>query len=222
MLKGIFVTGTDTGVGKTIAAAAVLHRYRPTGLVRYWKPIQTGIEQDDDTATVRKLGEAADDEIHPEGIRLERPLSPHLAARLAGRTITAEQLEGLIDSLPTNVRWIVEGAGGARVPINNSWLTTDFMKRLGLPVLIVARSTLGTINHTLLTIEALRTRSLQVAGVVMVGHSNTENRAAIERFGDVAVVGEMPWFDPISPSSLGRWARADLDPNDRLRDFLAD
>lgn len=220
MLRGLFVTGTDTGIGKTVVSAALLHRYRLAGPVGYWKPIQTGIEQDDDTATVRELGSAAEGEIHSEGIRLERPLSPHLAARLAGREIETAHLASLIDSLPTNTRWIVEGAGGALVPINDSWLMTDLMKRLGLPTLIVARSGLGTINHTLLTIEALRARSLRVAGVVMVGEPNPDNRAAIEQYGDTVVVGEMPWFNRVHADELGRWARAELDPANRLAEFF--
>ena len=220
MLRGLFVTGTDTGIGKTVVSAALLHRYRPAGPVAYWKPIQTGIEQDDDSAAVRELGSAVASEIHPEGIRLERPLSPHLAARLAGHKIEAAHLEGLIDSLPTDIRWIIEGAGGALVPINDSWLMTDLMKRLGLPTLIVARSGLGTINHTLLTIEALRARSMRVAGVVMVGEPNAENRAAIAQYGDTVVVGEMPWFNRVHADELGRWARAELDPANRLAEFF--
>ena len=220
MLRGIFVTGTDTGVGKTVVSAALLHRYRVGGPVRYWKPIQTGIEEDDDTATVCRLASAADAEVHSEGIRLPRPLSPHVAARLAGQVIDRSHLEALIEALPTKSAWIVEGAGGALVPINDSWLMTDLMKTLGLPVVIAARSGLGTINHTLLTIGALRERSLRVAGVVMVGEPNVENRAAIERYGETIVVGEMPWFGPLSAEAVGQWARAALDPEDHLREFF--
>ena len=226
MLRGIFVTGTDTGVGKTVVSAALLHRYRDAGPVRYWKPIQTGIEEDDDTATVCHLASAAAEEVHSEGIRLPRPLSPHLAARLAGQVIDRSQLEALVEALPTESAWIVEGAGGVLVPINGSWLMTDLMKTLGLPVVIAARSGLGTINHTLLTIEALRARSLRVAGVVMVGEPNVENRAAIERYGETIVVGEMPWFcpltaeAPLSAEAVGQWARSALDPEDRLREFF--
>ena len=219
MLRGVFVTGTDTGIGKTVVSAALLHRYRQPGPVCYWKPIQTGIEQDDDTATVSRLG-ATVEEVHAEGIRLPRPLSPHLAARLAGEVIEPPRLEGLIGALSTETAWIVEGAGGALVPINESWLMTDLMKRLALPVLVVARSGLGTINHTLLTLEALRSRSLQVAGVVMVGEPNAENRAAIERYGHTAVVAEMPWFDSVTPGKVSSWARGELDPENRLAEFF--
>jgi dethiobiotin synthase len=214
MLRGLFVTGTDTGVGKTAGAAALLHRYRPAPL-RYWKPIQTGIEQDDDTAEVRRLAACRDDEILADGIRLPNPVSPHLAAERAGITIT---LERLCAFLPRDgaVRWIVEGAGGVLVPINSRDLMVDWMRALGLPVLVVARSGLGTINHTLLTLEALRSRSLCVAGVLMIGERNEPNRTAIERYGQVPVVGEMPVFHALDATSLARWSMAEFDPQSRL------
>ena len=215
MLRGLFVTGTDTGVGKTAASAALMHRFRGRrgGGVRFWKPIQTGIEQDDDTAEVRRLGGCADDEVCEEGIRLTRPVSPHLAARLSNRSIALGPLTDFAAAQSATHRWIVEGAGGVLVPINDQDLMIDLMARLDLPVLVVARTTLGTINHTLLTIGALRARSLEVAGVLMVGEANAENRAAIETYGRVRVVGEMPWFEPLSAGALGQWASAHLDPD---------
>ena len=185
MLRGLFVTGTDTNVGKTVVAAALLHRYRADVSLRYWKPIQTGIEQDDDTAEVGRLGRCRPADLLSSGVRLPLPVSPHLAAQLSACTI---RLQPLIDSILAeahSARWIVEGAGGALVPVNDSETIADLMIRLGLPVVVVAKTTLGTINHTLLTLEALRRRALDVAGVVMVGHPNAENRSAIERYGDV-------------------------------------
>ncbi|MBZ5575240.1 MAG: dethiobiotin synthase [Acidobacteriia bacterium] len=220
MLRGLFVTGTDTGIGKTVTCAALLHRYRQVLPLRYWKPVQTGIEQDDDTAEVRRLGVCRDDEVFAEGIRLPRPVSPHLAARWSGRTIAIEELTGWTGPGADAARWIVEGAGGALVPLNDSALMTDLMQALALPVLVVARSGLGTINHTLLTLEALRARSLRIAGVVMAGDKDAENRAAIEHYGDVAVVGEMPNFQPLDAGALGEWACAELDPQARLLDLL--
>lgn len=121
---------------------------------------------------------------------------------------------------PEPVRWVVEGAGGALVPINSTEKMTDLMAALGLPAVVVARSSLGTINHTLLTLEALRNRSLRVAGVVMVGEKNAENRAAIEQFGDVAVLAEMPLFRELAPAALGQWAAVEFDPSGRLLEFL--
>jgi dethiobiotin synthetase len=191
-VRGLFVTGTDTGVGKTVLSAALMLRY-PEAC--YWKPIQTG--PDDDTAEVSRLSGGR---VLDEGIRLPDPVSPHLAARRAGRTI---ELPSRDDD---GAVYIVEGAGGVLVPVNDSQTMADLMVRLGLPVIVAARTTLGTINHTLLTLEALRTRALRVAGVVMIGDCNADNRAAVEHYGNVGVVAEMPRFDPLTPESLRKWA----------------
>jgi dethiobiotin synthetase len=220
MIRGLFITGTDTGVGKTVAAAAVLHRYRGAAPLQYWKPIQTGIEQDDDTEEVRRLGACADHEIFDEGVRLPRPLSPHLAAKCAGQTIDLRALLALLPAAE-DTRWIVEGAGGLLVPLNDSENMADWISLLGLPVLVVARTSLGTINHTLLTLEALRVRSLRIAGVLMVGDGNVDNRAAIERYGKTCVIGEMPRLDPLSRETLAEWSAVHLDPSGRLLEFLA-
>lgn len=196
IVRGLFVTGTDTGVGKTVLSAALLLRYPQA---TYWKPIQTG--PDDDTAEVRRLtgGQVTD-----AGIRLPDPVSPHLAARRAGTTI---DLGALLRSRDRDgAVHIVEGAGGVLVPVNDSQTMADLMAMLGLPVIVAARSTLGTINHTLLTIEALRARALRVSGVVMIGDRDADNRAAIEHHGRVPVLAEMPRFDPLTPECLRAWA----------------
>lgn len=220
MLRGLFVTGTDTNAGKTVTCAALLRRYRRVVPVRYWKPIQTGIEQDNDTAEVRRLAACQEEEIFDRGIRLPRPVSPHLAAQWRGVTIRLEELTGLIHSAGEAGPWIIEGAGGALVPINETELMTDLMRALALPVVVVARSTLGTINHSLLTLEALRARSLRIAGVVMVGEKNSDNRSAIERYGSVPVLGEMPVWRPLDAATLAAWATAELDPQSRLLELL--
>ena len=204
-MKGLFVTGTDTGVGKTVASAALMHRFRGAGPLRYWKPIQTGIEIDDDTATVRHLGACADDELFNQGVRLPKPVSPHLAARWAGQRIDLAELHGLIGN-DDGTTWIVEGAGGLLVPVNETQTMADWIAYLALPVLVVARTGLGTINHTLLTLEALQARSLRVAGVMMIGEPNADNRAAIERYGHVPVVAEMPFLKPLDPGLLAAWS----------------
>jgi dethiobiotin synthase len=219
-LRGLFVTGTDTGVGKTAVSAAIMHRYRSRIPLRYWKPIQTGIEQDDDTAEVERLGDCRPDELRQEGTRLPHPVSPHLAARLSGTMIALRPLVDSIAAEHQSIRWIVEGAGGVLVPINDAETMIDFMSLLRLPVIIVARTALGTINHTLLTIEALDRRALHVAGVVMVGDRNAENRAAIERHGASVVVGEMPRFTRLDSADLAAWAESELDPERRLLEWL--
>jgi dethiobiotin synthetase len=217
-MQGVFVTGTDTNVGKTAVAAAFMHRYRYTGTLCYWKPIQTGIEQDDDTAAVRKLGECVDGEILDVGVRLPRPLSPHLAARLKGESIELKQLLQLLPANQSEKRWVIEGAGGVLVPINERHLMIDLIEQLALPVIVAACSGLGTINHTLLTLEALGRRGLRTAGVVMVGAANHDNREAIEQYGAVPVLGEMPCFESLTSAALKSWAQAELDPHSLLKE----
>ena len=220
MLRGLFVTGTDTGVGKTIVCAALMHRYRTTIPLRYWKPIQTGIERNDDTAEVERLGHCRPEELRRAGVRLPIPVSPHLAASRQGVTIALAALVDPIVDTGEPVRWIVEGAGGVLVPVNDSETMADLMHLLRLPVIVVARSTLGTINHTLLTLEAVRRRTLHVAGIVMVGDRDADNRAAIERYGETVVIGEMPRFSPLETRAVKAWAQTALDPDDRLLELL--
>jgi dethiobiotin synthase len=223
-MRGIFVTGTDTNVGKTVVAAAVMLRYSDEAPLRYWKPIQTGIEQDDDTGEVKWLSHAGDDEVLNCGVRLPGLLSPQLAARRAGMRVNVGTLLDMLQrgtSPPTSpalpaplahpARWIVEGAGGALVPLNERETMADLMQALDLPVLIAARSALGTINHTCMTIEVLRRRMLRVAGVVMVGEPNDDNRLAIERYGAAEVIAQMPRFEPLTPEALEAWVRAEFD-----------
>lgn len=153
---------------------------------------------------------------HPEvfdcGVRLLGALSPHLAARLNNQPIEIDAVLNLVTGESSSDRWIVEGAGGVLVPVNDSELMVDLMSRLRLPVVVVARTTLGTINHTLLTIDALRARSLEVAGVLMIGDRNRDNRDAIESYGRVPILGEMPMFNPLTPDLLKRWSMTKLDP----------
>ena len=217
-MRGLFITGTDTNVGKTVVAAAVLHRYREHVPLRYWKPIQTGTEQGDDTRDVRWLGMCGESEILDAGIRLPRPLSPHLSARLNGTRIELQALMEIAASEASGreLRWLVEGAGGVLVPINETEFIADLMKQLGVPILVIARSVLGTINHTLMTLETLRRRDLLVAGVIMAGEKNSANREAIENFGNVEVLGELPPIYPLTPECLRAWAQTELDPQGLL------
>lgn len=215
MLRGIFVTGTDTGIGKTVMSAVLLTRCRALAPMRYWKPIQTGVERDDDTETVMSLVGAGAALALNEGIRLPRALSPHLAARDANQRIAIEPLLALAAAQSVGERFVVEGAGGVLVPINESALMVDLMAGLRLPVVVVARSTLGTINHTLLTLEALRRRGLSVAGVIMNGPPNDDNRASIESYGQVEVLGQVPSFDRVDRDAVVHMASL-IDPDGRV------
>jgi dethiobiotin synthetase len=219
-MRGVFVTGTDTNVGKTIVCAALMHRYRKDFPVRYWKPVQTGIEEQDDTAEVRRLAECEDHEILDQGVRLKHPASPHLAAELEGETIELARVCRIPRNQTRNSCWIVEGAGGVLVPLNKRDLMISLMKVLGLPVVVVARTELGTINHTLLTIEALRTREMPIAGIILVGQPRLGTRTAIEQHSNAVVLGEMPHFAELTVQTLARWAIKHLDPRDHIAKYL--
>jgi dethiobiotin synthase len=200
----LFVTGTDTGVGKTVVSALLLAGRGG----RYWKPVQSGAEEDSDSQTVAELSGRGPGCLLPEAYRLRAPLSPHRAALLDGVRIDLARLA--LPPLPAGEPLVVEGAGGALVPLAPGLLMTDLMAALGLPVLVVARSGLGTINHTLLTVEALRARGLAVAGVVLCGPRDAadgHNRQAIEEYGQVRVVGELEPLAELTPAALrAAWA----------------
>ncbi len=191
-----FVTGTDTGVGKTVLSALLCAALDAS----YWKPIQTGAEEDSDSRTVAELAGLTPERICPETYRFAPPVSPHLAARWAGTRIELAKIQ-----LPEGAKsgpLIVEGAGGVMVPVNGSQFMVDVMKHLGLPVLLATRSALGTINHTLLSLAALRRAEIDVAGVVIMGEPNTDNREAIEKYGEARVVGEIPRLAELNRASL--------------------
>jgi len=211
MFRGLFVTGTDTDVGKTVVSAALLIRYRAEVPLRYWKPIQTGVDTGGDSLEVARLARCAAGEVFESGVRLPGLVSPQLAARRAGTHIAVERVVELLRRESSQTRWIVEGAGGIFAPINNRESMLDLIGALDLPVLVVARSTLGTINHTRLTVDALRRRHQRVAGVVMVGPPDEENRTAIEWHAGAEVVGEMPLFEALAPDTLAGWAVRSFD-----------
>lgn len=178
----LFVTGTDTGVGKTLVCAVLMSG---SDVVHYWKPIQTGKEEGTDTEWIRNVTGLPKDYFFPEAYCFEKPLSPHAAAALENATIDVSSLK-----LPKiNGRLLVEGAGGILVPVNGAQYMLDVIKHLSLPVLVVARSTLGTINHTLLTLKVLRCAGIDVVGIILNGPSNESNKSAIEHYGKIRVIG---------------------------------
>jgi len=198
-MNGFFITGTDTGIGKTSLSALLAAALD----ANYWKPIQTGSVEGTDRETVRRIAEIPEEQLAREAYCFEPPVSPHLAAREAGVRIRLDTLAWPPEESRDAARvWIVEGAGGALVPVNESETMIDLMRRIGLPVLIAARSTLGTINHTLLTLAALRAARLEVRGVVFVGDAHEENRRAIEHYGETRVIGRIPWTQPLNRATL--------------------
>ena len=197
----LVVVGTGTEIGKTITCAVLLSRYAGIFKLAYWKPIATGSAEHRDTQVIERLC-GPEVEILQELYLFEPPVSPHLAARLAQKKIHPERVLKALEAYQqenSERALIIEGIGGLLVPLTaDGYLLADLLKEMALPCLLVASSTLGTINHTLLTLEAMRSRDLKLAGVVLNGPPNHENRLAIEEFGSVRIISEI---EPIEPSS---------------------
>jgi dethiobiotin synthetase/malonyl-CoA O-methyltransferase len=177
----IFVTGTDTNIGKTFVSMLLCKHLNAT----YFKPIQTGEEKDADFLAVH----CPHIKIIPSVYDFPEPVSPHLAAKMAQAHIDINHI-----ALPSHSPLIVEGAGGVLVPLNQEASMIDLIARWKIPTLVVAKSGLGTINHTCLTLEALRRRHIPIMGVVMNKGINTHNKQAIEYYGGVPVIAEIPDF----------------------------
>jgi dethiobiotin synthetase len=201
----LFITGTDTGVGKTLLSSLLVANLN----CKYWKPIQTGACEGTDRETVMKWAEISTEGTLREAYIFDPPVSPHLAARQQGITIHLEEIRR--PTIPDAV--VIEGAGGVLVPINDGASMLDLMRQLGAPVIVASRTALGTINHTLLTLLAIRQAQLSLRGVVMVGKENVENRLAIERYGNVPVIGSIPWLETIDRQTLRRVFEQHFDRN---------
>jgi dethiobiotin synthetase len=194
MTHAIVVTATDTNVGKTVFSA---------GLVRaidgcYWKPVQAGLEGGTDSETVARLSGLPADRILPEAYRLATPASPHHAAAIDNVVIEPTLLE-----LPDcDRRLVIEGAGGLLVPLAGGLLFADIFARWSFETVVVARTSLGTINHSLLTIEALRARKIPILGIAFVGDPNEESEHTISSIGGIKRLGRLPHLDPLEADSL--------------------
>lgn len=198
----LVVSGTDTGIGKTALAGAIA---LATGAA-YWKPIQAGLDDETDSERVSALGVRS----LPEAYRLSAPCSPHWAAEMDGIRIEDAEL-----ALPHGEdRLVIEGAGGVLVPIRDDLLFADLFARWGLPVVLTARTALGTINHTLLSIEALRARGVPIHGVAFIGEAIENTEATIAGIGKVKRLGRLPILPEITPGSLLAAFGAAFDPDD--------
>jgi dethiobiotin synthetase len=186
----VFITGTDTDIGKTIISAWICLHTRAA----YWKPIHSGNGEPTDRQTVQSLAET---QTYPEGYKFSARLSPHAAASLEGQQIAPQMLK-----MPPNPRLVIEGSGGVLVPLAPGLRLIDIMQQWQLPTIVVARSTLGTINHTCLTLEALRHRGIPILGVIMNGPPNPGNKAAIEEYGQCAILAEFPRLGNLSRDNL--------------------
>jgi dethiobiotin synthetase len=210
MSQRIVVAGTDTGIGKTVFAAGLADLLG----AHYWKPVQAGLEGETDSQTVARLGGLSDDRIVPERYRLQTPASPHHAAAIDGVCIAVDRL----DVPDTGGRaLVIEGSGGLLVPLDRTTLYIDVFARWRIPVVLCARTALGTINHSLLSIEALRHRKLDLLGIAFIGESNPESERVICEMGRVRRLGRLPRLSPVSRSTL----RAAFEASFKSGDFGA-
>ncbi|MFC0205246.1 dethiobiotin synthase [Novosphingobium soli] len=206
--RPIIVTGTDTGIGKTVFAAALAGALD----AHYWKPVQAGIEDEGtDAERVAALAGLPRGRVLEEAYRLATPCSPHLAAEIDGVAIDPARL-----ALPrVGGPLVVEGAGGVLVPISRTETYADQFARWGAPVVLVARTALGTINHSLLSIEALRARGVAILGLAFVGEAVEDSETTICAMAGVRRLGRLPHLDPLDPATL----RAAFAAAFRLEDF---
>ena len=207
MSRRIVVSGTDTEIGKTVFAAALADLLGAC----YWKPIQSGLDGETDSQVVARLGGLSCDRILPECYRLKTPVSPHQSAAIDRVNIDATAL----DVPDTGGRpLVIEGAGGLMVPLNRSTLYIDVFARWRIPVVLCARTALGTINHSLLSIEALRHRGIELLGIAFIGEGNPESEDAICEIGRVPRLGRLPRLSPLTQGTLREAFATSFKPDD--------
>lgn len=194
MTKRIVITGTDTGIGKTVFSAGL------AGLLDgfYWKPVQSGLDGETDSEVVERLAGLPPGRVLPEVYRLKEPLSPHRSAELDGVAIDVAKLS--LPDLPGPI--VIEGAGGLMVPLNRRTKFIDIFAQWRVPVILCARTRLGTINHTLLSIEALRARSIPLIGIAFIGDEVADTQRTIVEFSGVRQLGRLPQIDPLTSETL--------------------
>ncbi|QPN63144.1 dethiobiotin synthase [Synechococcus sp. CBW1004] len=197
----LVIVGTDTDVGKTVVSALVVQGLGAT----YWKPVQSGLEEGGDSGRVQRLLNLPPERLLPEAYRFEAPVSPHWAAEREGVRIDRQKLElPTLEQVPGPL--VVETAGGLLVPLRRDWLQIEQIAHWRLPVLLVARSGLGTLNHTLLSLEVLERRSIPVLGLVLNGPLHADNPRTLTELGGVPVLLELPPLERLDAASLaGRW-----------------
>ena len=206
-MTAIVVTGTGTDIGKTVFAAALTAALDGC----YWKPVQSGFDDGTDRARVQALSGLSDDRLLPEAYSLSTPCSPHRAAEIDGVAIDVASLTPPACDRPL----VIEGAGGVLVPFTRAATFADIAARWGLPTVLVASTTLGTISHSLSAIEALRARGVAILGVAFVGDANEDSEATISAMGRVKRLGRLPILDPLHTTTLATAFAAHFD----LADF---
>ncbi|GAC1305043.1 MAG: dethiobiotin synthase [Mucilaginibacter sp.] len=192
--RPLFVTGIGTGIGKTLISAILVEKLKAD----YWKPVQSGDLDSSDTLKVQNLVSNTISVFHPEAYRLTQPYSPHKSAGIDGITIDPAKF-----SLPeTNNTLIIEGAGGLMVPLNNDFLMIDLIKQLGADVILVSQNYLGSINHTLLSIDALKHRDIAIKGIIFNGTEDVSSETFILNNSKLKKLGHIPQLEMVNNTSI--------------------
>ena len=197
------ICGTDTDIGKTLISSFLVKGLNSF----YWKPIQSGIESQTDSQTVEKLAQLSKEKIIKEAYVFTKPLSPHWAAEIDQKTINFEKL--ILPKVQGSL--IVETAGGLMVPITRNFLQIDQIKQWNLPVILVCKSSLGTLNHTLLSIESLKRRNIEILGLVVNGEKHLDNPKTLVDFSGIPLIAEFPYIKKMDSNNLDiLWKELDI------------
>ncbi len=217
MSNKFIITGTDTDIGKTVFSAALMLGLEKAGYnPHYWKPVQSGIEDIVDTRRVQQLTNLPQERFLPERYIFSEPLSPHRAAELDNAKINIKELQN-IDNIPKcDGAMIIEGAGGLMVPLTRENLQINLYKKWKIPLVLCARTGLGTINHTLLSLEAIWSRNIPLKGLVFIGDENIDNIRTIAEFSKIKILGHLPMLDPLDDTML----RLIFANNFNIKDFI--
>tara|TARA_Y100001968_G_scaffold333191_1_gene394625 strand:- start:4181 stop:4843 length:663 start_codon:yes stop_codon:yes gene_type:complete len=201
--QSIIVCGTDTDIGKTVVSALLVQGLNAF----YWKPIQSGLLDDSDSNTVSKILNLPQERIISELYKFKTPVSPHWAAEKEKKWIDPNSLKLPIRNQPL----IIETAGGLMVPINRDLLQINLIQKWNLPVVLVAKSGLGTLNHTLLSLEALKKREIPILGIILNGEIHQDNPKTLEQFGKIPIIAQLPRLKELSSKTLQKqWDQQSL------------
>tara|TARA_Y100001933_G_scaffold171407_1_gene169437 strand:- start:819 stop:1475 length:657 start_codon:yes stop_codon:yes gene_type:complete len=200
------ICGTDTSVGKTLISAFFVRGLNSS----YWKPIQSGSLDSTDSEFVRNISEVENHKIIKESYVLSEPLSPHWAAEIDNVRINLDKLK--LPKIKGSL--VIETAGGLMVPITRNYLQIDQIKHWNLPIILVCRSSLGTLNHTLLSIEALRNRQIRILGLIVNGEKHLDNPKTLKTFSGLPIIAEFPFLDDLNCNNLDRlWKELNIREN---------
>ena len=190
----LFVSGIGTGIGKTMVSAVLVEKLKAD----YWKPVQSGDLDKSDSFVIKNLISNKDSKIHPETYKLSQPYSPHKSAAIDKLSIDPEKI-----ILPqTNNTLIIEGAGGLMVPLTDRFLMIDLIKKLNVPVVLVSQNYLGSINHTLLSIQALKQYEIPIKGIIFNGAKDIYSKEFILQYTEIALLGHIPQYKEVDKKAI--------------------